>query len=105
MLIAEQTEYPKLKCINQPNQNALAAISKACVLRNLKVPEDYVPSSFPKFIETCPTNDKCWIDFKTICPKSWVLKKFSKAFQISFNTNIWKIRHHVCNNLVDIHTK
>ena len=73
--------------------------SKVCVLRNLNVPEDYVPASFPKFIETCPTNYKCWIDFKTICSKSWVLKKLSKAFQISFNTNIWKIRHHVRNNL------
>jgi len=27
MLIAEQTEYQKLTCINQANQNALAATS------------------------------------------------------------------------------
>lgn len=58
-----------------------------------------IPASFPELIETCSTDHKRRINFKSISSKWGAFEELPKTFHVPLHTNIWKVRHHVCNNL------
>lgn len=54
---------------------------------------------FPQFIETCSSDDQCWIELDSIWPERRILEKFLKALHIPVDTHIGQVRHDMRNNL------
>ena len=59
----------------------------------------FVPSSLPQLIQTRASNYKRRIELQSIRSKCWILKELSESFQITLQSSIRQIGHHVSHNL------
>jgi len=56
-----------------------------------------IPSHFPQFVQACPANDECGIQFNAIAAKGGI-SKCLHAHQIAFINGIGQVQHEMENN-------
>lgn len=55
---------------------------------------------FPQLVQSSATDDQGGIDLDSIGPEAGVLKEFFERLEISLETHVGEIRHHMADHLV-----
>jgi len=54
-----------------------------------------VPTCPPQFVQTRPSDDKSGIDLEPVAPERWIFKIFFKLLEVTLDTDVRQIRHHM----------